>query len=71
MSNFFFSRLVFLWISIYIWRKGDRTTLDALIHFYEFLAGTGLPGDVAVLMLSMERKFPQVGAICYPHFVDN
>jgi hypothetical protein len=51
--------------------KGDSTTLDALIPLFEFLAGTGLPGDAAVLMHSTTSTCPQVGARCYPHFVDN
>jgi hypothetical protein len=51
--------------------EGDSTTLDALIPFSDVLAGTGLPGDVVVLMHSTTSTCPQVGARCYPHFVDN
>jgi hypothetical protein len=36
MSKFFFSRLAFILDFIYIWIKGDSTTLDALIPFSEF-----------------------------------
>ena len=51
--------------------KGDIATLDYLIPLSEFLTGTCLLGDVVVLMHSTTSTRPQVGAICYPHFVDN
>jgi hypothetical protein len=38
---------------------------------FDVFAGTGLPGDVVVLMHSTTSTCPQVGARCYPHFVDN
>jgi hypothetical protein len=73
MTIFFFSKIsiYFGFIYIYIWMKGDSTTLDALIPLSEFLAGTGLPRDVVVLMHSTTSTCPKVGATCYPHFVDN
>jgi hypothetical protein len=40
-------------------------------QFYVSLLGTSIPGDVAVLMHSTTSTCPQVGAKCYPHFVDN
>ena len=64
-----FSRLVFIFGYIYIWMKGDSTTLDALIPLFEFLAGTDLPEDDMIIMHSMVSTCPQVGARCYPHFV--
>jgi hypothetical protein len=47
--------------------KGDRTTLDFTIFCLS--AGTVLPGDDVVLMHSINITCPQVGAICYPHFM--
>jgi hypothetical protein len=51
--------------------KGYGTTVYALITLYEFLVGIGLLGDVVVLMHSTTSICPQVGARCYPDFVDN
>jgi hypothetical protein len=51
--------------------KGDSTTIDSLIPLSNFLAGTSLPGYVVVLMHFMKSTCPQLGARCYPHFVDN
>jgi hypothetical protein len=62
MSKFFFSRLLFILDFICIWIKGDSTTLDALMHLSKFFTGTGLPGDVLVLMHSKVSTCPQVGA---------